>query len=76
VARWWNGLTGPDRRDIWLTATGTGWPVRARHGEQEVHHDVERDYQAHALVDRLRATAPGEWKNITKLVRRPGTQQG
>jgi hypothetical protein len=73
--RWWNGQQGSDRRDIWLTATATGWHVRARHGQREVHRDLGREYEARALVDQLKATAPGEWRDITRLVRKPTTPQ-
>lgn len=73
VARWWNGQQGPDRRDIWLSASGTGWHVRARHGNSELRRDIDREYEAQALVDQLMAAAPGEWKDITRLVLKPGT---
>jgi asparagine synthetase B (glutamine-hydrolysing) len=73
VARWWNGQ--PDRaarRDIWLAANGGVWNVRARHGESdEVRYDFTREYEARAMVDRLIAAAPGRWKDITSLVRKP-----
>jgi hypothetical protein len=76
VARWWNGTRGPPaRRDIWLTSDGRTWHVRARHGGtdgREVNHDFTREYEARALVDRLMTAAPGDWKNITDLVRKPG----
>jgi hypothetical protein len=74
VARWWNGLRGVDRRDIWLTSDGRVWHVRARQGNadgREVHHDFDREYEARAMVDRLMEAAPGGWKDITKLVRKP-----
>jgi hypothetical protein len=74
VARWWNGQRGLTRRDIWLTSTGGGWNVRARHGTgdgREVRYDFDREYEARAMADRLIAAAPGGWKDITKLVSKP-----
>jgi hypothetical protein len=75
VARWWNGQSGRlARRDIWLTFDGRVWKVRARHGGvegREVCYDFVREYEARAMVDRLVATAPGTWKDITKIVQRP-----
>jgi hypothetical protein len=73
VGRWWNGQQGPNRRDIWLTSGNARWHVRARHGDRELHRDLDREHQARALVDQLKATAPGAWKDITQLLRRPTT---
>jgi hypothetical protein len=74
VARWWNGDRDRSRRrDIWLTCSGRVWTVRARHGTTgEVTYDYGREYEARAMVDRLIKAAPGHWKDITKLVRKPG----
>jgi hypothetical protein len=75
VARWWNGERDPvARRDIWLTFDGQRWAVRGRHGAadgREVRHDFSREYEARAMVNRLIAAAPGPWKDITRLVRKP-----
>lgn len=72
VARWWNGQRdSAGRRDIWLTSGSTGWHVRARHGGAEVNYDATREYEARAIVDRLIAAAPGNWKDITRLLHRP-----
>jgi hypothetical protein len=75
VARWWNGEQDRvARRDIWLTSDGQRWAVRAWHGtvdDREVHQEFTREYEARAMVDRLIAAAPGRWKDITKLVRKP-----
>jgi hypothetical protein len=75
VARWWNGQRDPAaRRDIWLTSDGPRWSVRARHGGTgggEVQRQFTRDYQARAMVDQLMAAAPGAWKDITRLIRKP-----
>ena len=72
VGRWWNGERGRQaRRDIWLTSDGQRWNVRARQGDsdgREVSYDFDRGYEARAMVDRLKATAPGKWKEITKLL--------
>ena len=74
VARWWNGQRDRSaRRDIWLTSDGQVWNVRARQGGaggREVVYDFTRAHEARAIVGRLIATAPGGWKDITKLVRR------
>jgi len=79
VGRWWNRKwERVARRDIWLTSDGRRWSVRARHGGDggdEVAYEFDRDYQARAMVDRLKAAAPGEWKDLTKLMareQRPG----
>jgi hypothetical protein len=78
VARWWNGQRDRlARRDIWLTSDGHRWHVRARHGDaagREVRYDFGREYEARAMVDRLIAAAPGRWKDITKLVRKPAAR--
>jgi hypothetical protein len=73
VARWWNGQHDRTaRRDVWLTSDGVAWNVRARHGSAtEVSYDLTREYEARAMVDRLIAAAPGRWKDITTLVRKP-----
>jgi len=50
--------------------------VRARHGEaggREVRYDFDREYEARAMVDRLIEAAPGAWRDITKLIRKPTT---
>ena len=80
VARWWNGERDPvAHRDIWLTSDGQRWAVRGRHGAaggREVRQEFAREYEARALVDRLIAAAPGPWKNITRLVRKPTAAPG
>ena len=43
----------------------------ARHGGREVRHEFTREYEARAMVDRLIAAAPGNWKDITRLVSKP-----
>ena len=77
VGRWWNGHWGRmARRDIWLSRAGGDWHVRARDGAgggREVHYDFDREYEARAMVERLIAAAPGGWKDITRLVRKPQT---
>jgi hypothetical protein len=77
VARWWNGERDRVARcDIWLTSDGQRWAVRARHGAAdggEVRQEFTREYEARAIVDRLIAAAPGRWKDITRLVRKPLT---
>jgi hypothetical protein len=74
VARWWNGQRDrAARRDIWLTSDGQRSAVRARHGGadgREVHQEFTRDMTP-GMVDRLIAAAPGRWKDITRLVRKP-----
>jgi hypothetical protein len=72
VARWWNGHRGQSlRRDIWLTSDGRCWAVRARHAGGEVRHEFTREYEARAMVDKLIAAAPGNWKDITRLISKP-----
>jgi hypothetical protein len=76
LGRWWNGQRDRlGRRDIWLTTNGTVWSVRARQDRnsgsgREVHHKFRHEYEARALVGRLIATAPGRWKDVTRLVDR------
>jgi hypothetical protein len=74
LARWWNGQRDrAARRDIWLASDGVVWTVRARHGAAgEVRYEFAREYEARAMVDRLIAAAPCGWKDITRLVRKPG----
>jgi hypothetical protein len=58
------------------TSDGRRWAVRALHGaadDREVHREFAREYEARAMVDRLIAAAPGRWKDITRLVRKPPT---
>jgi hypothetical protein len=80
VGRWWNAQYGRlARRDIWLTSDGRTWQVRARQGGadgREVPYDFAREYEARAMVDRLRKVVPGRWKDITKLVRKPPPREG
>ncbi len=80
VARWWNGQRDRSaRRDIWLTSDGQVWNVRARQGGaggREVVYDFTRAHEARAIVGRLIATAPGGWKDITKLVRSWSAPEG
>jgi hypothetical protein len=75
ILRWWNGERDrAARRDIWLTSDGQRWAVRARHGGadgREVRREFAREYEARAMVHRLIAAAPGPWKDITRLVRKP-----
>jgi hypothetical protein len=75
VGRWRNGQWGRlGRRDIWLSTDGKLWQVRAREGSaggREVRYDFDREYPARAMVHRLIATAPGDWKEITRLVSKP-----
>ena len=72
VARWWNGQQDQSvRRDIWLTSDDCHWIVRARHRCGEVQHEFTREYEARAMVDKLIAAAPGNWKDITRLISRP-----
>jgi hypothetical protein len=73
VARWWNGQYDRSARcDIWLASDGVVWEVRAFRGAADaVCHEFTREYEARAMVDRLIATAPGRWKDITRLVRKP-----
>jgi hypothetical protein len=50
--------------------------VRARHGaadDREVRQEFTREYEACAMVDRLIEAAPGAWRDITKLIRKPTT---
>src|SRR4030095_14222021 len=75
VGQWWNGHRGRlGRRDIWLTTDGKLWHVRAREGGpdgREVRYDFDRAYEAREMVDRLIATAPGSWKDVTRLPSKP-----
>jgi hypothetical protein len=71
LARWWNNRWYRMRRDIWLETDGRRWIVRGRvggHDGREVRYEFDREYQAHAMVDRLRAATPDDWKNITRLI--------
>jgi hypothetical protein len=73
VGRWWNGRRErATRRDIWLTSDGALWTVRARRAGAggEVTYQFDREYEARAMVDRLKATAPDEWKDLIRLIRR------
>jgi hypothetical protein len=72
IARWLNGQRDQSvRRDIWLTSDGRYWNLRARHGVGEVQHEFTREYEARAMVDNLIASAPGDWKDITRLISKP-----
>lgn len=53
--------------------------MRARQdgaGGREVVYDFTREHEARAMVGRLIATAPGGWKDITKLVRKLVNPEG
>ena len=45
-------------------------PRQSGAGGREVVYDFTREREARAMVGRLIATAPGGWKDITKLVRK------
>jgi hypothetical protein len=79
LARWWNSRLHGMRRDIWLETDGHRWIVRGRaggHDGRDVRYEFDRDYQAHAMVDRLKAAAPDDWKNITRLIHREQHRPG
>ena len=48
-------------------APGTCGPDRGGTDGREVHYDLDREYEARAMVDRLRKAVPERWKDITKL---------
>ena len=61
------------RRDIWLASDGALWTVRARRGPaDEVRYEFTHEYEARAMLDQLIAAAPGRWKDITRLISKPG----
>jgi hypothetical protein len=69
VARWWNGRWGRlGRRDIWLRRR-TVWEVEARHGETDdgksQRWEFTDDDEALAMIQRLMAAAPDDWKDLT-----------
>jgi hypothetical protein len=71
VGRWWNGRWGRlGRRDIWLRRR-TVWEVEARHGETDdgksQHWEFTNDDEALIMVNRLMASAPDEWKDLTGM---------
>src|SRR4051794_41442445 len=62
------------RRDIWLGYDGDGWHVRGRHGgpdDLEVRHVFDREYEARAMVRRLKAAPPRPWEGSTRPLRKP-----
>jgi hypothetical protein len=73
VGRWWNGLWGRlARRDIWLASDGRSWLVRFREGGddgREGEFAFADEAEARRLVQRLMETAPGDWKDLTAVLR-------
>jgi len=72
VGRWWNGEYGPTvRRDVWLyQASRDGWVVHARHGGSEgelKRWPAMREYEARNLVRRLKESAGGQWRDLSRL---------
>ena len=72
MGRWWNGKYGRTaRRDVWLyQVSRDGFVVHARHGgsEGELRRwSAMREYEARNLVDRLKRTAGGQWRDLTRL---------
>ena len=72
VGRWWNGKYGRTaRRDVWLyQQSRDGFVVHARHGGSEVElmqWPAMREYEAKNLVRRLKDSAGGQWKDLTRL---------
>jgi len=72
VGRWWNGKYGRTaRRDVWLyQQSRDGFVVHARHGGSEgelKQWPAMREYEARNLVDRLKRTAGGQWRDLTRL---------
>jgi hypothetical protein len=76
--RWWNGQWGRlARRDIWLTHDGQHWRVRGREGGdegREVNYQFDQEWAARAMVDRMMKASAGNWRDITKLLRRDSDQ--
>ena len=78
IGRWWNGKYGRTaRRDVWLyRASRDGFVVHARHGgsEGELRRwPAMREYEARNLVDRLKESAGGDWRDLSRLYP-PGRQ--
>jgi hypothetical protein len=71
VAPWWNGRWGRlGRRDIRLRRR-TIWEVEARHGETDdgksQRWEFTNDDDALTMVNRLMASGPDEWKDLTGM---------
>jgi hypothetical protein len=79
VGRWWNGRWGRlGRRDVWLRRR-TVWEVEARQGESDggksQRWEFTDDEEALTMVNRLMASSPGEWKDLTGVSADAPTQQ-
>jgi hypothetical protein len=72
--RWWNGKWGRlARRDIWLMYDGQHWRVRGRVGGdegREVNYQFDQEWAARAMVDRMMKASVGDWRDLTKILRR------
>jgi hypothetical protein len=44
VERWWNGLQGNGRRDIWLSTDGSSWTVRGRYTDAGTDREVTVEF--------------------------------
>jgi hypothetical protein len=74
IGRWWNRRWSRSaRRDIWLTVEPQRWFVRGRQGGDdgpEVQYEFRDEDEARAMVKRLMQAAPGDWRDLTEVMRR------
>ncbi|GAB3330798.1 hypothetical protein RMN56_12780 [Micromonospora halotolerans] len=77
--RWWNGSWGRmARRDIWLLSDGRLWRVRGRLGGddgQEVSYDFPDERAARSMVDRMKKTSAGTWRDLTEAIRQESNRR-
>jgi len=70
VEHHFNRRYGPNRRDVFLIRTETGWQVLGRAGGadgREVTHYFDDEADARTMLQRMLAAVPPELSNWTKI---------
>jgi hypothetical protein len=76
VEHWFNRRYGPNRRDVYLLRTETGWQVLGRVGGAdgpEVTHYFDLEADARAMLKRMKATVPPEvsdWAEMAAVLKK------
>ena len=77
LEHWFNRRYGPNRRDVYLTRTPSGWQVLGRIGGAEgteVVHYFDKENDARQMLRRMLNAVPdgqGDWAQITAHSERP-----
>lgn len=70
IEHWFNRRYGPNRRDVYLLRTETGWQALGRQGGADgltVTHYFDQEREARAMLHRMMATVPPELSDWAKM---------